>query len=99
MLRRAEPSEAHPTTLLWSFEVYPPRIHPQSKDAWLSAQEGNKWQGGNGQSRSTRNLRRKDLEFQLTYWFEMLCVVGDQRKVALYRCRGDHGIPSPQTVS
>jgi hypothetical protein len=35
--RQAEPSEAHPTTLLWSFEGYPPRIHPRSKDAWLSA--------------------------------------------------------------
>jgi hypothetical protein len=35
--RQAEPSEAHPTTLLWSFEGYPPRIHPRSKDPWLSA--------------------------------------------------------------
>jgi hypothetical protein len=51
-LRRAEPSEAQPTALLRSFEGYPPRIHPRSKDpclraevcfstqAWLSAYEG-----------------------------------------------------------
>ena len=38
--RQAEPSEAHPTALLWSFERYPPRIHPRSKDLWLSAKEG-----------------------------------------------------------
>ena len=35
--RQAEPSEAHPTTLLWSFEEYPPRIHPRSKDPCLRA--------------------------------------------------------------
>ena len=52
MLRGAEPSEAYPTTLLRSFEGYPPRIHPWFKDpclhaevrhgtqAWLSGQEG-----------------------------------------------------------
>jgi molybdopterin synthase sulfur carrier subunit len=38
--RQAEPSEAHTTALLWSFEGYPPRIHPRSKDLWLSAKEG-----------------------------------------------------------
>ena len=61
--------------------------------------ESKKWQGGNGQSRSARNLWRKDLEFELMNWFEMLCVAGHQCKAALYRCSGNHGIPSPQTVS
>ena len=37
MLLRAEPSEAYPTTLLRSFEGYPPRIHPRSKDTCLHA--------------------------------------------------------------
>ena len=34
---RAEPSEAHPTTLLKSFVGYPHRIHPRSQEPWLSA--------------------------------------------------------------
>jgi molybdopterin converting factor small subunit len=38
--RQAEPSEANPTKLLRSCEGYPLRIHPRSKDLWLSAQEG-----------------------------------------------------------
>jgi hypothetical protein len=36
--RQAEPSEAHPTRLLWSFEGYPPRIHPRAKDPCLRAE-------------------------------------------------------------
>jgi len=36
--RQAEPSETHPTTFLWSFEGYPPRIHPRSKDPCLRAE-------------------------------------------------------------